>query len=433
MSFRLYVRPVSAEGGRLPDETVPWRYDWLLQDAGGQIQAQGEADDKDAIEQVLRQNDLDNVRLIGLLPAENVLWCTAVLPGKQSRYMRQALPFAVEEQLAQDVESVHLALGNRYGEAYSVAAIDEPLMADTVARLSQWTAELQAIHADAALLPVESGRWTVCIEGADALVAGSNGEWCRLRTQNLSVYVETLEASSGDDESRPVLRVYVTSAARETWNLVIAALEQSTKFSVTVEALEASPLELLAHANHHRLCHPINLAQGPFATDSGAHSPWRAWRAVAVIAGIWFVLQIGLEIGQGIYFEREAQHWQQTALTTYRSIFPRESRVNAQNMKRVLEGKLRLASQQGSNLGFLPLLKQAGYQYSVIPDRGSLEFDSINYSQDRGELVIEMKADSFDKLNQLKNGLTSAGLEARIGSVVNDKNSARGRITITGG
>ncbi len=420
----------------MPDETAPWRYDWLLQDAGGQVQAQGEAEEKDAIEQVLRQNDLDNVRLTGLLPAENVLWCTAVLPGKQSRYLRQALPFAVEEQLAQDVESVHLALGNRYEDAYSVAAIDEPLMADTVARLSQWSADLHAVYADAALLPVDNGRWTFCIEGSDTLIAGAGGEWCRLQTQNLPVYVETLEAASGDDETLPVLRIYVTPAAREAHSLVIAALEQSERFSVIVEDLAASPLELLAHAHHLRLCQPINLSQGPFATDSGTQSPWRAWRAwraVAVVAGIWFVLQVGLEIGQGIYFERDAQHWQQQALSTYKSIFPRESRVTGQNMKRVLEGKLRLASQQGSNLGFLPLLKQAGYQYSVIPDKGNLEFDSVNYSQDRGELVIEMKADNFDKLNQLKNGLTSAGLEARIGSVVNDKNSARGRITITGG
>lgn len=430
MSYRLYVRPQAGDDGNLPDEASPWLYDWLLVDAGGTAQAQGQGESKEDIEQTLRRNDLDNVRLLGLLPAEYVVSCSASLPGKQSRYIRQALPFAVEEQLAQSVESMHLALGNKHDDRFVVAAIHEPLMADVMARLNHWHTELQGVYADAMLLPVNDVAWTLCVEGDYTMGASADGRWFRLLTANLPVILDTLPVA--ESVEKPAIRVFVRGEARESQRITLAALEQSDRFEVSLESLEISPLELLAHAHQQRLCDPINLAQDAFAPPSRQGGLWRQWRAVAVIAGVWFVLQLGLNLGEGIYYHRQAQVWNQQAVKDYRSIFPQETRVHAGNLKRVLEGKLRVASQQGSSADFLSLLKQAGYQYAQMPDRGKLSFDSISYSRDSGQLVIEVHADSFDRLNELKSGLVSAGYQAQIGSVVNDKNSARGRITISG-
>jgi len=430
MSYRLYVRPLCDEGGGLPDEASPWVYDWLLVDAGGDAQASGLAQSRDEIEQTLKRNDLENVRLVGLIPAENVLYCSARLPGKQSRYIRQALPFAVEEQLAQSVESMHLALGSKHGETFSVAAIHEPLMADIMARLNHWQIELQAIYADAMLLPVSESTWTLCIEGDYTMGAAADGGWFRVLTDNLPVMLDALPVPA--EATSPTLRVFITEAARESQQLSLATIEQSERFQVRVETLELSSLELLAHAHQHHLSDPVNLAQDAFAPPSRQGGLWQRWRAVAVIAGVWFVLQLGLDLGQGFYYQHQARSWEHQAVGVYKSIFPNETRVNAGNLKRILEGKLRVASQQGGQQGFLPLMKQAGYQYSQMPDRGQLSFDSISYSRNSGQLVIEVHADTFDKLNELKNGLVNAGYKARIGSVVNDKNRARGRITISG-
>ncbi|MCR3799336.1 GspL family type II secretion system protein XcpY, partial [Pseudomonas aeruginosa] len=45
------------------------------------------------------------------LPVEAVTACAVNLPTQKARWLRQSLPFAVEEQLADDVEQMHLALG----------------------------------------------------------------------------------------------------------------------------------------------------------------------------------------------------------------------------------------------------------------------------------------------------------------------------------
>ena len=46
-----------------------------------------------------------------VLPVEAVTACAVQLPTQKARWLRQALPFAVEELLAEDVEQFHLALG----------------------------------------------------------------------------------------------------------------------------------------------------------------------------------------------------------------------------------------------------------------------------------------------------------------------------------
>jgi general secretion pathway protein L len=80
----------------------------------------------------------------------------------------------------------------------------------------------------------------------------------------------------------------------------------------------------------------------------------------------------------------------------------------------------------------MTLLRFTGDQYRQLPDPDSVTFNSINYSRNRGELVVDIRADSYDRMSQLRNGLTNAGVQAQIGSVVNESGGARGRLTVSG-
>lgn len=434
MSYRLYVHC---------DETITEErvsagdvvFNWVLVDAGGDVQARGSGDRRESIEQILIQNALDHVNMIGLIPGDEVLFCVADIPAKQARFIRQALPFAIEEQLAQDVESMHLALGAHVEEGYRVAAIDRGAMTLWSTLFGGWAnTRLTAICPDAALLPVEGDGWAICLSGDTALLASGRGEWLRMNADNLAMFAGTLALPREDEVISDVpITLYGDQDAQEHHQDLDSVLTSNATISLKRDVLEISPVELLAHAHQRHLCEPINLCEGEFAIGSSNTGVLRPWRPLIAVACTWFVLQIALEIGLGIYQQQKAEDIQQQAMTMYRQYFPQDRRTHAGNVRRVVEGQLRLAGSEGGSADFLSLIKQTGQQYEALPGRESVTFSSLNYSESRGELIVDLRADSFNKLSALRNGLVQRGLNADIGSVVNEASGARGRLTISGG
>lgn len=438
MSYRLYVRPRPpyAAPDATPDVTPGAQlFNWVLLDASGDAQARGTADPKEEIEQTLAQNDLENVLLVGLIPGEEALFCVADIPAKQTRFVYQALPYAVEEQIAQDIESVHLALGNRTEKGFRVAAVDHHRMAEWAAMFSGWEhLKLEAIYPDAGLLPITDGGWSICLDGETAMLASDRGEWLSVQARNLAMFAQTLALPPSDEVVPEVpVTVYGTQHEFEHQQADLAELKSSGRLTVKEQALELMPLELLAHAHHHHLCQPINLCQGEYSIRSRKSSALAPWKPLIAVASVWFVIQIGVEVGMGLYHQQKADQLQQEAMAIYRQAFPNDSRTDARNVRRVVEGQLRQMQSDGPAAGFITLMKYTGEQYSKIPDAGSVVFNSVNYSRNRGELAVDVRADSYNKLSTLRNGLTSQGLKAEIGSVVNESDGARGRLTVSGG
>ena len=438
MSYRLYVRPLApfaAPDANLDVTEGAQLYNWVLLDASGDAQARGTADPKEDIEQTLAQNNLENVLMVGLIPGEEALFCVADIPAKQTRFVYQALPYAVEEQIAQDIESVHLALGNRTEKGFRVAAVDRRRMADWVALFSGWEQlKLEAIYPDAGLLPVTEGGWSICLDGETAMLLSDQGEWLSVQARNLAMFAQTLALPPSDEVVAEVpVTVYGIEQEFEHQQADLAELKSSGRLAVREKALELMPLELLAHAHHHHLCHPINLCQGEYAIRSRKSSALAAWKPLIAVASVWFVIQIGVEVGMGLYHQQKASELQEQAMTLYRQVFPNDSRTDARNVRRVVEGQLRQMQADGPATGFITLMKYTGEQYSRIPDTGSVVFNSVNYSRNRGELAVDVRADSYNKLSALRNGLTNRGLNAEIGSVVNESDGARGRLTVSGG
>ncbi len=434
MSYHLYVRPLPPFPDS-PADTGEQTFNWVLLDASGEAQARGVGETRQAIEQTLAQNALDSVRLTGLIPGDEALFCWADIPARQERHIRQALPYAVEEQLAQDVDSMHLALGQREAPGFRVAAIDHQRMATWSALFSDWhQVRLEAILPDAALLPVVDEDWSICMDGDTALLASKRGEWLRMHIDNLVIFADTL-AMPMDDEVAAEVRVtlYGSQEDFDRQASLVSTLQGSDRLTVKLQALELVPLALLAHAGHHRLSHPINLCQGRYAVRSDDGSALGPWRPLIAVACLWFVLQVGVDIGLGVYRHQQASALEQQAMSIYHQAFPDNRSTRVDNVRRVLEGQLRVAGEQGSDAGFLYLMKATGQQYAALSGNRSVEFNAINYSQARGELVVDLKADNFSKLNALRTGLTRDGLKAEIGSVVNEANGARGRLTISGG
>lgn len=434
MSYHLYARPGSERPGTSGTPEAQ-RYDWVLLDASGEQQANGIDETREDIEQNMARNSLEGVRLVGLLPGDEALYCFAEIPARQARYIRQALPFAVEEQLAQDIDTVHLALGRQEDRGYRVTAVDHQRMGWWRSCYGDWDGlQLEAIYPDGALLPVADHDWVICLAGDEALVANRRGEWLTMRPENLSVFARTLAVPR---EEEVIAELDIAVYASEQWfsenEALMTELAATPLLAVSRKPLEGNVVELLAQAHHHQLCAPTNLCQDQYSASENSQHPLTPWKPAIAIAALWFLLLTGGQVALGYYHKQQATGIQQQAMAIYHEVFPDDRRASPANVRRVLEGQLRAAGQQGGDAGFITLMKQTGQQYSRLPGSQAIQFSSVNYSRSRAELVVDVRADTFEKLNALRSGIAGQGMEASIGSVVNDDGGARARLTVSGG
>ena len=423
MAYTLFLRD---------DPDTPSRYDWLLADVTGEVHAQGEAAEQSDVEERLAQMGVSRVQIVGIISAFDVTHCTARIPGRQKRVIHQALPFAVEEQIAQDIDSVHLALGSQSNNEWQVAAIDEPTLEGYLERLEGWEYPVSAVYADAMLLPLDTQQWTVLVEAEQALIHSRDGAWYAVPVDALSVFVDSL-VHSLDSDTPPGVHISATPRAHEEHRMALAALDQNPDAAVQIEELAESPLAFMARGALGEDTGLINLCQGRFAPADTRQSSLHRWRPVAVVAVIGIVLQLGFMVAEGYYYQQQAQRFDQQAMAIYRDLFPSDTRTHADNLKRVLTGQLRAAEQGGQGGEFLTLLRYTGHQYQQLDDSDSLRFDAIQFSAQRGELRVELRGENFSQLDSMRTGLSNAGLSAQIGSVVNNEDGTRARLTITQG
>ena len=151
MPNKLFLRPKQAL------QTSEPLFEWALYDLSHRQMKYGAQDSLESIDQTLMQNGIENTELIFLWPSNAAFSTKISLPGNQTRFIQQALPFAVEEQLAQDVDKVHIALGekNTKGEFF-VVNIDRDLFAFYFDLIKDElpSYQLKGIYLDSDLLPI---------------------------------------------------------------------------------------------------------------------------------------------------------------------------------------------------------------------------------------------------------------------------------------
>lgn len=112
-----------------------------------------------------------------VIPTEQVRLMVVELPLASAAKRLAALPFAIEDRIAEPLQNVHMALGAEVApKRYLAAVISHAVMQDWVARYADTAEAEAALLPDVVMLPVpETGSWAVLVAGARALVRQDDG------------------------------------------------------------------------------------------------------------------------------------------------------------------------------------------------------------------------------------------------------------------
>lgn len=338
-------------------------------------------------------------RVVLLLPAEQLLLTAAELPTRNRSRLLQALPYALEEQLASEVESLHFAVGRGAGTTVPVAVVARSVMDLWVGVTRAAGLSALAAYPDVLAVPYLADTWTVLLDGHTALVrtgpvAGFGLDPALLTTLLPLALVEA-------EEGRPARLRLLDRRAQPPADDALDTLAAACGIDCEVVADAEPALALLA-----RTCAgatpAIDLLQGPYSRSEQIGRLLRPWRTAAALLGVVALLDLGLGISRHQALEAEDRLLTERIEQTYREVFP--------DAKKVVDPRLQMEQQlkelragSGSD-PFVELLAASG---PVLIKTPGIEIKAFRYKAN--ELEVELTIGDFQALDRLKQALAGAG------------------------
>lgn len=379
------------------------------------------------------------LRVLVLVPGELVLRLRADVPVRGAGRISQALPFALEDQLADDVEDLHFAAGPRDVDGrVPVAVVRREL-------LDQWLLELRsagiepfAIYADSDGLLDVPGTATLLVEPARAMFRDPGGDAVVMEPESVAGLLElwaaqTRARAAEEDEILPLnLQVYDARHAGPE-----ADTEATDGAPWEIPGMEGRSLDvrLLADGALPRLAagivaHPgLTLLQGSYLRRSSLASHWPRWRSAAALAAALAAVLLTVAIIDLVRLNREVAALDRTVAEAARYTFPDAGDVS--DPRRLLEDRLRIRGVAGGNVADRQFLETLRIVAGALDASADARLESLSYRG--GVMELQIRAPSADTLDSIRRTVMGDGrLKAEIQSANADDDQIQGRIRISG-
>ena len=358
-------------------------------------------------------------RVVVLAAGKDCLLTQVDIPGRSRAKLLRAVPYALEEQLSDEVEHLHFAIGTAIdGGQWPVVVISKAYMDSLMADVTEAGLEVQQVIPEILAIPYAGNETSVLVENDIALVRTGSVAGYAVDSDNLGMLLALQEVD--EDEQLPALHLYVR---QDNLQPDTAGFVGETR----VEPYPGDPLSVFAAGLD---ASAINLLQGAYSRAGDWARALRPWRATAalLLAGV-----LVSNIVIGINYYRLGQQSDQLKVQIeeiFRKALPATKRiVNPRvQMQQQLDSLQRSA---GAGGGFLSLLGQAGF---VLKGTQGVEIGGASFRA--GRLDMDLTVANLQLLDQLKQALMQSGrLEVEIQSATTGKDQrvqSRLRIGVKG-
>ena len=351
--------------------------------------------------------------VIVLVPSNDCLVTRVAIPTRQRRQQLKAIPFAVEEQLADDVEEMHFAIGKRRNDGQL------PVVAVAKSKIDNWsTILIEAGFKATAMLPLSAlleapeDAWSI-YQLDDLFLVNQDGNSWTARADEAAMMLQLSLQNIGDDELPGLLFWGIDEAPGWVSGLGLQFSEQRVQDSYQA---------LLARFDQQN----INLLQGDFETHDDWSAGWKVWRRAAVFALLAILLKFSL-MGFDLYrLSAEKEYLKEEITRVYHQVAP-GARISADPERQMRQLLTQMQGGNNQSSSFLVMLGQLGAGLSTIPD---IRPTNINYDSSRKEIRLDLLVSNLPVLDQLKEQLVAKGFSVEVGGASAQGNDYSGRLII---
>lgn len=431
---------------RLPPDAAPGcSLEWVLLDAGGariaggnQLAIAPSVAPEDAAEPLaekpLAETPLAEVvattplpdarRVVAFVPAAEVSIAAVELPARSASKALQLAPFALEEQLAGDIDELHFAAGPVEESGKT------PFVVCTRAAMERWLAVLQSAGLSPAALvpehlavPANPGHTVLWLENSQVTVRAP-GQWpMLLDAEPLDAALELAGVLGAPNP--PHLLAYAAEGLPETTRMALETAGAQVA-SLRVQVLADGPLAALAVSALHEP--PVSLLQGAYASRGASSGQAARWRVPLALAAALVALAVGGQVLDLVRARAESKRLDGLIADVAHQAMPDVQKLV--DPRRQVEAKLAEAKGRGGADALMTTLAALAAARDTTP---TLELDNVTFYD--GTADLQVKAADAGALEQVRAGLEAQGYTAQLQVMPGNENgppAARMRLSREG-
>lgn len=323
-------------------------------------------------------------RVVVFVPATDVRLASVQVPAQGAQRILQAAPYALEDHLAEDVDTLHFALGDPGAAgngAHPVAIVARARMEAWLAPLRARNVRVDAIVPESLCLPApEAGRWTGLAEAGRITV----------RTGPYAAFACALEdlgptLQIADPDAKALLRVFSTREVEFDFSRAGRPAELLPGYGSALEVL----------ARHWAPATSIDLLQGAYSGKKDWQRVAQPWRLAGVLGALWLVIAAA-SLAVGAWRNgRELTAQNQSNFERCQQLFPTQC-IDEYKVADVVEQQSRLSG-GGTQGSLVPLLGTLG---SALQANPGLSLQSLEFRE--GTLHASLSGADLQALETLR-------------------------------
>ncbi len=369
-----------------------------------------------------------NHRTVVLLNSQCLHINQLQLPTQNLQKMLKAVPYAIEEFIAEDIENFHFVIArNKHNNLVAVVGIDKITLTNIIQIFQQANITIEKIIPDVLCMAADDQQW-VCLNYLDTSYLQTD----RLNGIALSNDVLPYIISSKlQDETQNLPEKILLFTEQENTaafdQLQLDNLSSGEKLEIINIVYNKHPL--VVFCGHFKQALPLNLLQHEFKNKRKSSGLWQHWRLAASLAAIWLVLNLALTGFQYTQIKDENNITKAKIEKIYKKAFPKSRKII--NPRVQMEQKLKeLKSGTGnSNNGLIFLLAESFGTLSS--DKKNITLQSLTFRNNRMDIGLDgTNLQAIENLN--KNLNASNKIKSEIISSSSEKDKVKGNLRIEG-
>lgn len=364
----------------------------------------------------------DKHKTIVLLDSTAIYIDSVKLPIKNSQKLLRAIPFALEEKIADDIDELHFVAGKTSSDGVTpVAAIKHETLKHILHCLEASSIKPDALIPDTLCLTANKSQWAALLQAGRAKLQFSSFDAGEFDRDALPLLLNSELQQADNKQPEKIILFTADGDESETEDISEAIPENIELIKVNYNT---HPLVIFCGQYKHALA--LNLLQDNYKPKQKVNVNWQRWSLAASLSAVWLCLNLGMASLQYNEFQDNNNKLQIEIDNLYKKAFPESKRVvNARVQMEQKLNELKGLGNAGSSNSLMTLLSDSS---TALSSEKSITIQTINYRNNT--IDIEVTGANLQNIEQLNKKLNNASLTAEIVSSSSEKNQVKGNIRI---